>query len=91
MDENEKSKVRFMLQQQDYAFKTCPTGSFWERWIRGMCKHSSIRCTHGDEIIGRNGKRRVCLVCGRGLKGDLPEFCFFTGEFHDNRPNGAPT
>lgn len=46
------------------------------------CPHINVRCTHGDEIIGRGYKRRVCLDCGRALDGPLPEPCSVTGEPH---------
>lgn len=82
MDEVGMSKARYMVRQMDVAFKDCPTGTIWERLIPGLCKHPQVRCTHGDEIIGRNGKRRVCMVCGRGLKGPIPEICFFTNTPH---------
>ncbi len=49
-------------------------------WRR--CRHEHVRCTHGDEIIARDFRRRVCLDCGRALKGPLPEICYQTGEPH---------
>lgn len=64
------------------AFAHGPTGTWAQRWIPGVCDHELIRCTHGDEIIGRRFRRRVCMVCGRALKGELPEICFFTDEPH---------
>lgn len=75
-------RVRFMLDRQDEAYKSGPTGSWAQRWLPGVCKHERVRCTHGDEIIGRRFRRRVCLVCGHSLKGDLPFMCFFTGQPH---------
>ncbi len=46
------------------------------------CPHSRVRCTHGDEIIERGFKRRVCLDCGRALDGPLPDPCAQTGLPH---------
>lgn len=77
-----QKKVVFALERMDEAYKNSPTGTWFQRWIPGVCKHEKIRCTHADEIIGRRFRRRVCLVCGRSLKGDLPYMCFFTGEPH---------
>lgn len=74
--------LRYMLNSQDLAYKVAPVGSWWERWVPFICRHEWVRCTHGDEIIGRRFRRRVCLVCGRALKGPLPAMCFFTGEGH---------
>lgn len=51
------------------------------RWFR-RCEHQHIRCTHGDEINERGGRRRVCLDCGRSLEGDLPLYCYQTGKLH---------
>lgn len=51
-------------------------------WPRIFCKHPRVRCTHGDEIIARGFKRRVCLDCNRALDGPLPEPCTVTGRFH---------
>lgn len=64
-----------------------PVGTWAQRWIPGVCKHEAIRCTHGDEIIHRNFRRRVCVICGRVLRGPLPEPCSWTGEPH---VGGAP-
>lgn len=50
--------------------------------LHPRCMHEHVRCTHGDEIIARNGRRRVCLGCGRALKGPLPEPCSVTGQPH---------
>jgi len=77
------SRVRYMIARQDEAYKRGVTGTWTERWIPGVCKHSRIRCTHGDEIIYRKWRRRCCMVCGRVLKGPLPEICFFTGRAHN--------
>lgn len=49
---------------------------------RNRCPHINVRCTHGDEIIHRGMKRRVCLDCGWALDGPLPEPCSVTGEPH---------
>jgi hypothetical protein len=61
-----------------------PDGSFFERWIPGVCKHLKVRCTHGQETVKRKFHRRVCLTCGRSLDGPLPKMCFFTGKEHEN-------
>lgn len=81
MDEVEKAKVRYLLDRQDEAYKYSPIGTWFERWIPFVCKHEKIRCTHGDEIIHRRS-RQVCMICGRSLKGPLPNICFFTGAPH---------
>lgn len=70
-----------MLDRQDLAYRG-PTGSWWQRWVPFVCRHEQVRCTHGDEIIGRRFRRQVCLVCGRSLRGPLPTMCFFTEEPH---------
>ncbi len=72
----------FMLHQQDIAYKHGPSGTWAQRWIPGVCKHPFIRCTHGDEIIHRGFKRRVCMICGRAIQGHIPRECFFTGRDH---------
>jgi hypothetical protein len=59
-----------------------PNGSWAQRWIPFYCTHKEVRCVHGDEIIARRGRRRVCRICGRSLKGALPKKCFFTEELH---------
>jgi hypothetical protein len=59
-----------------------PTGTWPQRWLPFVCRHEQVRCTHGDEIIGRGWRRRVCMVCGRALRGDLPRMCFFTEKPH---------
>lgn len=79
---NSEQRVKYMLDRQNEAYKYCPTGSWFQRWIPRVCKHVEIRCTHGDEIISRKFRRIVCMVCGRSLKGPLPKLCFFTGEPH---------
>lgn len=73
-----------MIKAMDFAYKFCPFGSWTQRWIPFVCKHNEdfVRCTHGDEIIHRRYKRRVCMVCGRALKGSLPKICFFTNKPH---------
>lgn len=82
MTEEQLEKMRYMMIRQDIAYKICPIGSWFERWVPFVCKHYIVRCTHGDEIIGRRWRRRVCMNCGRSLKGPLPVVCFFTGEMH---------
>lgn len=77
-----QEKVHFMIHQMDEAYRKAPFGSWFQRWIPRVCKHTLVRCTHGDEIIGRKYRRRVCLMCGRSLKGPLPLMCYFTGEPH---------
>lgn len=79
-----QDKVHFMLDRMDEAHKYSPYGKWYQRWIPFWCKHpvQQVRCTHGDEIHGRRGRRRVCMKCGRSLKGSLPIICFFTGEPH---------
>lgn len=67
--------------RQDWAYGG-PYGSWAERWLPFVCKHEHVRCTHGDEIIGRRWRRRVCMDCGRALRGDLPDECAFTGRLH---------
>jgi hypothetical protein len=57
------------------------------RWF--TCKHEHVRCTHGDEIIGRNFRRRVCIDCRRALKGPLPLICSVTGEPHPSAQDEA--
>lgn len=83
VDEEEiERKVTYILDRQFEAFYHPPSGSWFQRWIPGVCKHSKVRCTHGDEINFRRGRRRFCMVCGRSLKGTLSKICFFTGEMH---------
>lgn len=78
-------KLRFMRSRLDEAYHHRPSGTWAERWLPGRCEHRVVRCTHGDEIIGRRFRRRVCMVCGRSLKGPLPVECFFTGEPHPSQ------
>lgn len=80
--EEEMERLRFLLDRQDEAYKYSPTGTFLQRWIPGVCHHERVRCSHGDEIIHRRFRRRICMVCGRALSGPMPDVCFFTGEVH---------
>lgn len=79
-----EARLRFMHDRMDEAYHRGPTGSWAQRWLPGVCRHEDVRCTHGDEIIGRRFRRRVCRVCGRSLDGPLPEVCFFTGTPHSS-------
>lgn len=81
-DDHANERVRYMLNRMEEAYKYAPYGNWFQRWIPGVCKHERIRCTHGDEILGRKMRRRVCLTCGRSLEGPLPFKCFFTQEIH---------
>lgn len=74
--------LQFVYDRQTEAYKKGPSGTWFQRWIPGVCKHEKIRCTHGDEIIHRRWRRRVCMICGRSLKGPLPRICFFTDTVH---------
>ena len=76
--------LEFVRDRQNLAYRVGPSGTWAQRWIPGVCKHTSVRCTHGDEINGRGGRRRVCMVCGRALRGPLPVECFFTGKAHSD-------
>lgn len=82
-------RARHMLARQDEAYRSGPSGSWLQRWVPGVCRHERVRCTHGDEIIGRRYRRRVCLVCGRSLKGPLPAECYFTGAPHSGSTAGG--
>jgi len=82
LDRAAYNKLTYMTDRIKEAYDHGPSGSWRKRWIPGVCKHSEIRCTHGDEIIGRRWRRRVCMICGRSLEGPIPELCFFTGEPH---------
>jgi len=73
--------IERQLERQRLAYAG-PRGTWAQRWLPRVCKHLEIRCTHGDEIIGRRYRRRVCMICGRSLKGPLPEMCFFTETAH---------
>lgn len=75
-------RLRYMLDRQYEAYHCGHGGTWAQRWIPGVCKHPEVRCTHGDEILGRRGRRQVCTVCGRSLDRGLPVRCFFTGEDH---------
>lgn len=79
---DKQRKLGLMLERQDEAYSQKSSGSWVERWVPGVCSHARVRCTHGDEIIGRRYRRRVCMVCGRSLEGPLPVECFFTGAPH---------
>jgi hypothetical protein len=50
--------------------------------IRRRCEHLRYRCVHGDEIRNLGYRRKVCLDCGKALKGDLPIYCSITGDPH---------
>lgn len=78
---NDSERFLYALERQDLAYAP-PTGTWAQRWIPARCLHMEVRCTHGDEIIHRKWRRRVCMVCGRSLKGPLPKRCFFTEEPH---------
>lgn len=77
MSDKQREDLLAIMRLQDEARRS-PTGTWAQRWLPWVCKHEQVRCTHGDEIVARNFHRRVCLVCGRALKGDLPETCFFS-------------
>ena len=79
----QERRIRYMLDRQNEAYRYCPCGTWLQRLIPGVCKHPDVRCAHGDEIIHRRFRRRVCMVCGRSLVGPLPTWCFFTGEDHN--------
>lgn len=66
-----------------------PTGSWAQRWIPRVCAHDTVRCIHGDEIIARGFRRRLCMTCGRALKGDLPRICWFTRTPHPSIPEAS--
>lgn len=83
-----RQAARLMLARQDEAYGP-PKGSWWQRFVPGLCRHKQVRCTHGDEIRGRRYRRRVCLDCGRSLRGSLPDECFFTGEPHAARSGAS--
>lgn len=59
-----------------------PTGTWAQRWIPRVCEHDVIRCIHGDEIIACGFRRRLCMTCGRALRGPLPRLCWFSGTPH---------
>lgn len=52
------------------------------RRLLRLCEHARVRCTHGDEILARGHRRRVCLDCGAALRGPLPDDCWYTGKPH---------
>ena len=59
-----------------------PYGTWGQRWLPGCCPHDDVRCTHGDEIIARGFRRRVCRRCGGARHGSLPETCYWSGRPH---------
>lgn len=75
-------QAQFIWDRQTEAYFRAPFGSWRQRLLPGVCKHQQVRCTHGDEILARRMRRRVCMVCGRSLPGALPVVCFFTGQPH---------
>lgn len=83
-------QARAIMALQDEAYSG-PTGTWAQRWLPRVCKHLRVRCTHGDEIIARRWRRRVCMVCGRSLQGPLPRVCFFSpsGATHPSHVGGA--
>lgn len=82
-------RLRDRMGRQNAAYAG-PSGSWAQRWLPWVCKHATVRCTHGDEIIGRRFRRRVCMVCGRALRGPIPAMCWFTGGRHsDAAQDGA--
>lgn len=82
LPEDARKRYQQYLDRQNMAYREAPYGTWAERWLPFVCKHQAVRCTHGDEIIHRNWRRRVCLICGRALPGDLPAQCWFTGRPH---------
>lgn len=51
--------------------------------MRLLCKHTRLRCVHGDEIIARGFARAACLDCGRSRRREpLPAVCSVTGRLH---------
>lgn len=74
-------QLDYRIHRQDLAYAG-PTGTWAQRWLPFICKHEHVRCTHGDEIIARRWRRRVCMDCGRALRGELPAICFFTEQLH---------
>jgi hypothetical protein len=77
-----RDRLRYMNDRLIEAYNQGPSGTWAQRWLPGACKHERVRCTHGDEIIGRRYRRRVCMVCGHALDGPLPVECFFTSKPH---------
>jgi hypothetical protein len=78
----DRQTAAFLANRQDEAYRRAPYGSWAQRWLPFVCKHTLVRCTHGDEIIARGFRRRACMVCGRSLRGPLPALCYFTGTLH---------
>ncbi len=85
-DDDWKAVAQRHWDRQTVAYYSGPSGTWAQRWLPRVCKHETVRCTHGDEIIGRNFRRRVCMVCGRALKGLLPEWCYFADAPHGGKP-----
>lgn len=86
MSDDWRERAQQIVALQD-AGQDYPTGTWAQRWLPRVCKHERVRCIHGDEIIARRFRRRLCMVCGRALKGPLPERCFYspTNEPHNGR------
>jgi hypothetical protein len=74
-------RAAYYFERQNLAYAG-PSGTWAQRWLPFVCRHATVRCTHGDEIIHRRWRRRVCMVCGRALRGPLPALCFFTEQLH---------
>jgi len=55
-------------------------------WQLNRCPHLHVRGVYGDEINDRDGRRRLCLDCGRALDGPLPG-----QELEDDPHQGLPT
>ncbi|MBM3315841.1 hypothetical protein FJY71_08420 [candidate division WOR-3 bacterium] len=83
-----KARAEALWQRLDAA-QRYPTGTWAQVWIPGVCPHDDVRCTHGDEIIARRFRRRLCMTCGRVLRGDLPDVCWFTGVPHSSVQEAA--
>lgn len=88
MDGDARDRLETLMARQDLAHAG-PTGTRVQRWLPFVCRHESVRCAHGDEIVARRWRRRVCLVCGRALRGDLPTMCFFTEKPHPQLAQGS--
>jgi hypothetical protein len=48
------------------------------------CKHTSIECIHGDEIILAGWRRSRCRNCHATFD-SLPEICSVTGVMHNRK------
>lgn len=79
--EERAAAIRRLLDRQTAGHRY-PTGTWAQRWIPGVCKHDDVRCIHGDEIIARGFRRRLCMTCGRALRGLMPSTCWYTGTLH---------